>query len=288
MKKESLSILTLLLFFLPITLEAQIDSTLRSELKSALSIDWDSLSKTEPWKATEDWSAVSNVSLSSDAIPEDAIILFSGKSLKAWQNPQLPASINMEQKELIARLMKSKYETKQSNWEIIDSTMQIGKSRQSIESKQSFGSVQLHLEWLIQVDDSVSSQDYGNSGVLFMGLYEVQILNSFDNITYSNGQAGAIYKQSPPLVNVSKAPNSWQTYDIIFTAPEFGENDALISPAYLTVLHNGVLIQNNIELKGPTVWIGESYYVPHADKLPILLQNNRSVVRFRNIWIRDL
>lgn len=128
---------------------------------------------------------------------------------------------------------------------------------------------------------------YSNSGVFLMGLYEIQVLNSFDNQTYANGQAGSVYKQMPPLVNASKPPGEWQTYDIIFTAPTF-EDGKLKTPAFVTVLHNGILIQNNFELEGPTFYIGKSTYFEHPDKLPIILQDHGDKVKFRNIWVREL
>lgn len=159
-----------------------------------------------------------------------------------------------------------------------------------IVSKQAFGDVQLHIEWRSprKVDSEKTGQERGNSGVYLMGIYEIQILDSWENETYYNGQAGSIYKQSAPLVNTSRPPGKWQSYDIIFHKPEFDENGQLTEPATMTVFHNGVLIQDHFVLKGPTVYAGYPRYYAHADQLPLVLQNHGNPVRFRNIWIREL
>lgn len=285
--KDWLSLI-LTLYFLPLFLNAQTDSTSTKQLVTIPSIDWESLMKTEPWKETEDWTEVAVVSIDNSGIPQDAIVLFSGNNLDAWRRPQFPIPANMEQTEVVSQLMLSDYIGEPTNWIIVEQTMQCSCNGVSIASKQSFGSVQLHIEWLAPKAENVSGQNYSNSGIFFMGLYEVQILNSHNNPTYGNGQAGAIYKQSPPLVNVSKEPGSWQSYDLIFTAPKFDKDHNLLSPAYLTVLHNGVLIQNHFKLNGPTVFIDESRYVHHKEKLPLILQDHGLPVRYRNIWIREL
>ena len=132
------------------------------------------------------------------------------------------------------------------------------------------------------------SQGRGNSGIFFQDRYEVQVLDSYDNRTYSNGQAGSIYKQHIPLVNACRPPGEWQTYDIIFKAPAFDANGELVRPAYVTVLHNGVLVQDHVELIGPTQYIGKPQYKAHEDKLPLQLQDHGNPVSFRNIWIREL
>jgi hypothetical protein len=157
-----------------------------------------------------------------------------------------------------------------------------------IRTRQSFGDVQLHVEWRVPADVEGKGQDRGNSGIFLMGLYEVQVLDSYENETYYNGQAGSIYKQHIPLVNASLPPGQWQTYDIIFTAPRFRENGKLDKPAFYTVIHNGVLIQNHVELKGPTQYIGKPEYRPHPPKLPLSLQDHDHAVSFRNIWLREL
>lgn len=157
-----------------------------------------------------------------------------------------------------------------------------------IKTKRSFGDCQLHIEWRAPLPATGSGQGRGNSGVFLMGLYEVQVLDSWENETYYNGQAGSIYKQHIPLVNASTPPGTWQTYDIIFTAPRFNPDKTLKSPAYITVFHNGVLIQNHAEIIGPTLFIGKPLYNYHEDKLPLMLQHHSNPVSFRNIWIREL
>jgi hypothetical protein len=133
-----------------------------------------------------------------------------------------------------------------------------------------------------------SGQGRGNSGIYFMGLYELQILDSWQNPTYANGQAAAIYKQHPPLVNASSRPGEWQTYDVVFIAPRFAVDGRLLTPARMTAFHNGVLVQHDAVLRGPTVFRGEPRYAPHAAKLPLVLQDHRNLVAFRNIWVREL
>ena len=158
----------------------------------------------------------------------------------------------------------------------------------SLTTKRAFSDVQLHLEWRTPRKIIAESQGRGNSGVFLMGLYEVQVLDSWENPTYVNGQAASIYKQHVPLVNASRRPGAWQTYDIIFTGPRFDTAGALELPATLTVLHNGILVQHHVTLEGPTVFRGRPHYEPHAEKLPIMLQDHRNLVSFRNIWIREL
>jgi hypothetical protein len=148
--------------------------------------------------------------------------------------------------------------------------------------------VQLHLEFRTPAKIEGKGQGRGNSGVFFMGRYEVQILDSHDNPTYVNGQAGSIYKQHPPLVNASRPPGEWQTYDIVFVAPRFAADGSLISPARITAFHNGVLVQHNAVLGGPTEYRGPSKYKPHAGKLPLELQDHGNPVAFRNIWAREI
>ncbi|MES1220627.1 MAG: DUF1080 domain-containing protein [Bacteroidota bacterium] len=159
---------------------------------------------------------------------------------------------------------------------------------QGLQTKQSFGDCQLHIEWRTPAEVKGDGQSRGNSGVLFMGRYELQILDSYNNPTYSNGQAGSVYKQYMPMVNVCRPPGEWQTYDVIFTAPQFYPDSMLKSPARMTVFQNGVLIQNNVELWGSMQFIGVSEYEMHAAKEPLLLQDHRNPTSFRNIWIREL
>ncbi len=157
-----------------------------------------------------------------------------------------------------------------------------------IKTKQAFGDVQLHIEWRTPAEVKGDGQGRGNSGVFLMGKYEVQVLDSYDNETYYNGQAGSIYKQSIPLVNACLPPGEWQTYDIIFTAPVFNEDGSKKSSGYITVIHNGVLIQNHVEILGTTEYIGKPKNDPHPAKLPLHLQNHGNPVSFRNIWVREL
>ncbi len=157
-----------------------------------------------------------------------------------------------------------------------------------IKTKQAFGSVQLHIEWKTPKKVVGDGQGRGNSGIFLMGLYELQVLDSYENETYYNGQAGSIYKQHIPLVNACLPPGTWQSYDIIFTAPSFKEDGSLESPAYITVLQNGVLIQNHVAIWGPTEYIGKAVYKAHPEKLPLSLQDHGNPVSYRNIWIREL
>ena len=164
--------------------------------------------------------------------------------------------------------------------------MQVKLFAGSIKTKKSFGDLQLHIEWATPEQGRGRGQNKGNSGIKLMGRYEVQILDSYNNKTYATGQAGAIYSQHAPLANASRAPGVWQSYDIVFRRPRFDTHGTLITPAYITVLHNGVLIQNHVAIDGPTK--GDKPYAAHPDKLPIELQNHRSNVKFRNVWVREL
>ena len=158
----------------------------------------------------------------------------------------------------------------------------------AIKTKQSFGNVQLHVEWKTPEAVSGEGQGRGNSGIFLMGLYEVQVLDSYNNETYYNGQAASIYKQQIPLVNASLGPGEWQTYDIFFTAPVFDSGKNLKTPGYITVVHNGVLAQDHVEIKGETAFIGKPKIRYHSDKLPLMLQEHSNPVSFRNIWIREV
>lgn len=195
--------------------------------------------------------------------PSDAIVLFNGSNMDAWQSERggEPA------------------------WKLENDAMTVAPGKGGIKTKQDFSSMQIHLEWK-EPETNGEGQDRGNSGILIQEQYEVQILDNYNSVTYSNGQAGSIYKQSIPLVNACKKPGEWQTYDIIWNAPKFS-NDTLVSPATITVLQNGILVQNNYTLKGKTMWIGQPYYEPHGAK-PILLQDHGHLVSFRNIWVRPL
>ena len=156
-----------------------------------------------------------------------------------------------------------------------------------ISTKKEFGDFQLHVEWSAPEEVKGESQGRGNSGIFLQDRYELQVLDNYKNRTYANGQAGSIYKQHRPLVNAMRKPTEWNTYDIIYTAPRFKEDGSLFSPAQVTVLHNGVLVQNDVDLKGPTEYIGLPEYKAHG-KAPISLQDHGNPVQYRNIWIREL
>jgi len=201
------------------------------------------------------------------APPSDAIVLFGGTSLDRWmQGNGAPAK-----------------------WRVADGAFQVVPSTGTLSTRDSFGDVQLHIEWAAPNPPVGTGQDRGNSGVFFGdGRYEVQVLDSRDTDTYADGQAGALYGQFPPMVNASRAPGEWQTYDIVYHRPRFGADGALSSAARLTVFHNGVLVQDAMELVGPTANRSRPPYTAHADRLPITLQDHGHPVRFRNVWLRDL
>lgn len=223
-----------------------------------------------PPEATEFWEPIPKVvtpgKTSQDA-PSDAIVLFNGADLSNWVSAR---------------------DNGFPKWEVKDGKFTVVKGTGDIQTKQGFGDMQLHIEWTAPTEIVGESQGRGNSGLFLMGMYEVQILDNFNNRTYSNGQAGSVYKQFPPLVNAMRAPGEWNTYDVIFRAPRFDKNGMLIRAARVTVIHNGVLVQDNMELKGPTEYIGIPQYKAHADKLPIRLQDHGNPVSFRNIWVRPL
>lgn len=208
--------------------------------------------------------------------PSDAIILFDGKDLSQWvstNNPDKPAG-----------------------WTVHNGIVTVNKPSGNIQTKESFLDYQLHIEWRIPKDISGSGQARGNSGLFLASTgigdagYELQILDSYNNSTYVNGQAGSIYKQYPPLVNANFPPGVWQSYDVIWTAPRFNEDGSLKSPARVTALFNGILIQNNVSLKGPTLYIGHPVYKAHGP-CPIKLQahGDKSIpISYRNIWVRPL
>jgi hypothetical protein len=216
---------------------------------------------------TEVWEPEPIVVVPEDAgkAPSDAIVLFDGTDLSAWSGRDGEAA-----------------------WIVDGGAVTVLPGSGEMFTKRPFGDVQLHIEWRTPAEVSGEGQGRGNSGVYLMGLYEVQVLDSYNNRTYANGQAGAIYKQHIPLVNASRPPGVWQTYDIVFRAPRFDADGRLSAPAFITVLHNGVLIQNHAELAGPTRYIGMPLYRAHAEKLPLMLQDHGNPVSYRNIWIREL
>jgi hypothetical protein len=173
-------------------------------------------------------------------------------------------------------------------WTLTDSVFTVKPKTGNIVTKQAFGDCQLHIEWKTPLVVTDSGQGRGNSGLFFMQRYELQILDSYQNTTYVNGMAGSIYKQHIPLVNASSQPGTWQSYDVLFTAPQFYENGVLKTPARITVFHNGVLIHHNVSITGSTQYIGIASYQVHGPKAPLMLQDHGNTISFRNIWVREL
>lgn len=206
------------------------------------------------------WEMPPIVAVGENGVPSDAVVLFDGKDMSAWDNT--------------------------GEWKVDDGAMISGKGNPV--TKESFGDCQLHIEWSAPVPATGSGQGRGNSGVFLMNTYEIQVLDSYENETYFDGQAGAIYKQTPPQVNAMRPPGEWNVYDITWTAPRFNDDGSLKSPAYISALHNGVVILNHFELLGDTPFNRPPKYSKHADRLPIRLQDHGNPVRFRNIWVRDL
>lgn len=201
--------------------------------------------------------------------PSDAIVLFDGTDLSQW----------------VQRGRRG--EILEPAWKVEQGCMEVVPGTGSHRTKAAFGNVQLHIEWATPATIKGASQARGNSGVLIMELYEIQILDSYENISYADGQAGAVYGQYPPSVNASRKPGEWQTYDIVFEAPRF-DGDKLEKPAIVTVFHNGVLLHHRRELMGPMRHKKPSEYTAHAPERPLLLQAHGSPVRYRNIWARRL
>ncbi len=231
-----------------------------------------------PYTLTEVWTPIPPVVATPvGSVPSDAIVLFDGTDLDAWE----PVQPNGHP------------------WRIEDGAMVVIPTPAPArpcdqQTKRAFGDIQLHAEFRTPAVVKGNGQDRGNSGVFFMGLYELQILDSTNNPTYVNGQSGSVYKEHAPLVDASRGPGEWQVYDAIFIAPRFSADGKLLSPARITAFQNGVLVQFNVALTGPTP-NGPTYNLPklppyeaHAAKLPLLLQDHRTPVSFRNIWVREL
>ena len=229
-------------------------------------------------KATEHWTPVPPVvtpGRSDAAPPSDAIVLFDGRNLDQWEASK---------------------DHSPARWKVHDGVATVDNATGNIQPRRRFGSYQLHLEWRVPEGITGDGQARGNSGVFLASTgpgdegYEIQILDSYRNTTYVNGQAASIYKQAPPLVNAMRPPGQWQSYDIVWTAPVFGADGTLKSPAYVTVLHNGVLVQDHVRLAGETFYIGKPKYKPY-DRAPIKLQAHgdpSQPISFRNIWVRPL
>ena len=198
--------------------------------------------------------------------PSDAVVLFDGKDLSRWVHKDGSAA----------------------KWKVENGYAEVLAKTGYINTRDSFGDCQLHVEFAEPAPPRGESQERGNSGVFLQGLYETQVLDSYQSKTYADGQAGAIYGQYPPLVNASRPPGQWQTYDIVFHGPRFDKDGKLLRPARETVFHNGVLVQDNVELSGPTAHGKRPPYEPQPEKLPLALQDHSHPVRYRNIWIREL
>ena len=198
--------------------------------------------------------------------PSDAIVLFDGKDLSAWQ----------------------KDNGSPADWKVDKGYFEVVPQSGGIQTKQKFEDFQLHIEWSAPLEtEGKEGQGRGNSGIFMQGIYELQVLDSYGSKTYGNGQAGSIYKQTPPLVNAMRKPGEWNVYDVIYTAPRFKKDGTLHSQARITVIHNGVLVQNNTIILGDTPYVGFPKYKEHGAG-PISLQDHGDKVKFRNIWIREL
>lgn len=216
----------------------------------------------QEWKSGVEWQEPPLVTpgATNDAAPSDAVVLFDGTNLDQWIDGE--------------------------NWLVADGVAIPQKSQ--ITSKQHFGDMQLHIEWSSPTEIHGEGQGRGNSGIFLMGLYEVQVLDSFENTTYFDGQAGSIYKQTAPLANAMRKPGEWNYYDLVFTVPKFKGNGDIDQPGHVTLIQNGVLMLNHFELMGPTNFIDAPHYKPHAETGPISLQFHGDPVRFRNIWVREI
>lgn len=198
--------------------------------------------------------------------PPDAVVLFGGNDLSKWQQTNGSAA----------------------RWKVENGYFEVQPGTGAIRTKEEFGDAQVHVEWASPNPPKGTGQDRGNSGVFLMGRYEVQVLDSHQANTYADGQAGAIYGQYPPLFNATRAPGEWNAYDIFFRRPRFAPNGSVVEPARITVLHNGILVQNNEVIRGLTTWLKSAPYQAHGDQGPIELQDHGHPVRFRNIWVRRI
>ncbi len=239
--------------------------------------DWDP-------ELTEVWEPVPEVVTpgSNGSSPSDAIVLFNVENLDQW------GVAPRGNRERIIEHFSKDLAISPAEWTVEDGVMTVKPGSGDIITRQGFGDIQLHIEWKTPEEIDGDGQQRGNSGLFLQGLYEIQILDSFENPTNPNGQAGSVYKQRIPYVNVSLPPGEWQSFDIFFEAPVFRDDGRLVKPAYVTVLHNGILIQHRTKIKGPTVFRGLPEYVKHPEKLPIRLQDHGDYVSFRNIWVREL
>jgi hypothetical protein len=203
--------------------------------------------------------------------PSDAVVLFDGKDLSKW----------------FQRGRRGAPPINEPKWKLENGCVEVAGGTGDLLTKDKFGDCQLHIEWAAPTEITGDSQWRGNSGVLIMSRYEIQVLDCYDNPTYADGQAGAIYGQYPPLVNASRKPGQWQSFDIVFEAPRF-EGEKLVKPAYVTVFHNGVLVHHRQEIIGRMAHRQVGTYAPHGPEEPLMLQDHDTPVRYRNIWVRRL
>jgi len=205
--------------------------------------------------------------------PSDAIVLFDGKDLSKWQQKGRGAQAG----QMIDPL-----------WKVGNGYFEVAPHTGELLTKEKFGDIQLHVEWSSPTEIRGSSQSRGNSGILVMSLYEIQVLDAWNNPTYADGEASALYGQWPPLAFPARKPGEWNTYDIVFEAPHFAADGKLLKPAYQTVFYNGVVVHNRKELMGPMIYRHVAQYRPHDAEMPLALQDHNDPVRYRNIWIRRL
>jgi hypothetical protein len=219
-------------------------------------------------KLTEVWEPVPAAVTPGEAgqPPSDAVVLFDGTGLSQWERTAGGPAL----------------------WQVRDGAMTVVKKTGNIRTRRGFGDCQLHVEWRTPAKVEGEGQGRGNSGIFLQGRYELQVLDSYGNATYSNGMAGSIYKQHIPLVNASRKPGEWQTYDVVFTAPRFKADGTLETPAFVTVFWNNVLALNHVEIRGSTQYIGPPAYAAHGPKEPLELQDHGNPVSYRNLWIREL
>ena len=245
------------------TVESYSDAQMRAHLLAGLA--WVRRPKPED---TELWEPVPPVVTPSadGGAPSDAIVLFAGDDASRWQHS----------------------DGSEVKWRVEDGALTVVGGTGDIETRRGFGDIQLHLEWRTPAAVEGEGQGRGNSGVFLQGRYEMQILDSFENRTYSNGQAASVYKQHRPMVNASRPAGAWQSYDLVFRAPRFAASGELQAPAHVTLFHNGVLVHSHVEIEGTTTYIGEPAYETHDDRAPLVLQDHGNPVSFRNIWVREL
>ena len=228
----------------------------------------------QPWKVHDaarprPKKVTPGMPLLNEAPPSDAIVLFNGKDLSQWVSTNRSGAVMAPQ------------------WKVEDGYVEVKPRSGRLVTKEKFGDCQLHIEWMIPTYAPGEGQNRGNSGVELMGRYEIQVIESYENLTYADGQAASIYGQWPPLVNVSRPQGEWNVYDIFFEAPKF-EGEKLVKPAVVTVVHNGVLVQNHKEILGAAIHRKVASYKAHGAEEPLSLQDHGQPVRFRNIWVRRM